>query len=52
MKTVDAEQKTIWEKPVLTIFGTVQEITQQDKVFNSNDGFTMGGQPIGPPMIS
>jgi hypothetical protein len=36
-----------YERPVVTDLGTLKELTQQDKDFGSDDGFTFQGQIIG-----
>lgn len=39
--------KKNWSTPQLTVHGSVEELTQQDKALGANDGLTFGGQPIG-----
>jgi hypothetical protein len=38
--------KRTYESPELRVLGTVQELTQQDKMLGSADGFTLLGIPI------
>jgi hypothetical protein len=40
------QPKQAWTMPRLTTYGTVEEITAQDKRYGSSDGFTFLGQPI------
>lgn len=41
------EKKDSWSAPVLTIYGSVEELTRQTKNFGSHDGYTFMGTPIG-----
>ena len=43
-----ATSPTPYEPPVITLIGSVHELTQQgcDKRLNGSDGFTFMGQPI------
>lgn len=38
--------KRTYKSPELRVLGTVQELTQQDKMLGSADGFTLLGIPI------
>jgi len=40
------EAKKVWNPPSLTVYGTVEKMTQQDKQLGSTDGFTFMGQNI------
>ncbi len=44
-----SEPKKVWDHPTLTIFGSVETLTQgpcTNKNFGSSDGFTLMGTPI------
>ena len=40
-------KKEAWTAPVLTIYGSLEKLTGQNKVFGGDDGFTYMGTPIG-----
>jgi hypothetical protein len=40
------QPKQAWTRPRLTSYGTVEEITAQDKKVGGNDGLTFLGIPI------
>jgi hypothetical protein len=41
------QPKKSWNKPKLTIHGTVEELTQREKAFGGFDGDIFQGQQIG-----
>ena len=40
------EAKKVWNLPSLTVYGTVEKMTQQDKQLGSTDGLTLLNQPL------
>lgn len=42
----EVAKKKSWDAPALTVYGSLAEITGQDKQYGGDDGYTFMGQPI------